>query len=89
VLSYFQIYARGSSVFLSYLKGRNKRDPPAQNEGQVGELFQQGQVTFERLFLRQSQYTWKNIVHELLHLKYLNNGKMLRALLHAYTSDKK
>jgi predicted metal-dependent hydrolase len=46
-----------------------------------------GRLTFDRSILRQSkEERTKIIVHELLHLKYPNHGKMFRALLKAYTS---
>jgi hypothetical protein len=45
-----------------------------------------GRLTFDRSILRQSKdERTKIIVHELLHLKYPNHGKMFRALLKAYT----
>jgi hypothetical protein len=44
-----------------------------------------GRLTFDRSILRQSKKEReKIIVHELLHLKYPNHGKMFRALLKAY-----
>lgn len=44
-----------------------------------------GRLTFDRAMLRQpkSERT-RIIVHELLHLKYPNHGKMFKALLKAY-----
>jgi predicted metal-dependent hydrolase len=46
-----------------------------------------GRLTFDRSILRQpEEERTKIIVHELLHLKYPNHGKMFRALLKAYTS---
>lgn len=48
-----------------------------------------GRLTFDRAMLRQSKNDrTKIIVHELLHLRYPNHGKMFRALLKAYTADK-
>lgn len=47
-----------------------------------------GRLTFDRAILRQPKNErQKIIVHELLHLKYPNHGKMFKALLLAYTSD--
>ena len=47
-----------------------------------------GRLTFDRAILRQPKNErQKIIVHELLHLKYPNHGKMFKALLAAYTSD--
>jgi predicted metal-dependent hydrolase len=47
-----------------------------------------GRLTFDPAILRQSKDVRKKIiVHELLHLKYPNHGKMFRALLNAYTAD--
>ena len=47
-----------------------------------------GRLTFDRAILRLSRDERKKIiVHELLHLKYPNHGKMFRALLNAYTAD--
>ena len=47
-----------------------------------------GRLTFDRSILRQSKDERKKIiVHELLHLKYPNHGKMFRALLIAYTQQ--
>ncbi|PKL66074.1 MAG: hypothetical protein CVV32_02510 [Methanomicrobiales archaeon HGW-Methanomicrobiales-3] len=47
-----------------------------------------GRLTFDRALLRQpkNQRT-RIIVHELLHLKYPNHGKMFKALLKAYTGS--
>lgn len=46
-----------------------------------------GRLTFDRSILRQPKdERIKIIVHELLHLKYPNHGKMFRALLKAYTT---
>jgi predicted metal-dependent hydrolase len=44
-----------------------------------------GRLTFDRSILRQpkSERT-RIIVHELLHLKYPNHGKMFKVLLKAY-----
>lgn len=48
-----------------------------------------GRLTFDPAILQQSEDERKKIiVHELLHLKYPNHGKMFRALLNAYTADK-
>jgi predicted metal-dependent hydrolase len=45
-----------------------------------------GRLTFDRAILRLAKEKRKKIiVHELLHLKYPNHGKMFRALLNAYT----
>ncbi len=45
-----------------------------------------GRLTFDKKLLRQPKDERnKIIVHELLHLKYPNHGKMFRALLKAYT----
>ncbi|MCK9631133.1 MAG: M48 family metallopeptidase [Methanoregula sp.] len=47
-----------------------------------------GRLTFDRTILRLPKDERKKIIiHELLHLKYPNHGKMFRALLKAYTSD--
>jgi len=47
-----------------------------------------GRLTFDRKILRLPKDERKKIIiHELLHLKYPNHGKMFRALLKAYTSD--
>ncbi len=47
-----------------------------------------GRLTFDPAILRQPRNERKKIiVHELLHLKYPNHGKMFRALLNAYTAD--
>ncbi len=47
-----------------------------------------GRLTFDRALLRQPK-TERNriIVHELLHLKYPNHGKMFKVLLEAYTAS--
>ena len=47
-----------------------------------------GRLTFDRAILRQpkSERT-RIIVHELLHLKYPNHGKMFKVLLKAYTAS--
>ncbi|NLD56770.1 MAG: M48 family metallopeptidase [Methanomicrobiales archaeon] len=48
-----------------------------------------GRLTFDRALLRQSKNErTRIIVHELLHLKYPNHGKMFKALLKAYTGSK-
>jgi len=47
-----------------------------------------GRLTFDRAILRLAKNERKKIiVHELLHLKYPNHGKMFRALLKAYTQQ--
>lgn len=47
-----------------------------------------GRLTFDRALLRQSKNDrTRIIVHELLHLKYPNHGKMFKALLKAYTGS--
>ncbi len=44
-----------------------------------------GRLTFDRSILRQPKSEWTRIiVHELLHLKYPNHGKMFKVLLKAY-----
>lgn len=47
-----------------------------------------GRLTFDRGILRQPKVEReKIIVHELLHFRYSNHGKMFRALLKAYTQQ--
>jgi len=47
-----------------------------------------GNLTFDTGLLRQpADFRRKAIVHELLHLKYPNHGKLFRALERAYLSQ--
>ena len=47
-----------------------------------------GRLTFDRTLLRQPKEERNRIiVHELLHLKYPNHGKMFKVLLKAYTAS--
>ena len=47
-----------------------------------------GRLTFDRALLRQpKEERSRIIVHELLHLKYPNHGKMFKILLKAYTAS--
>lgn len=48
----------------------------------------QGRLTFDTDLLRQpAQFRRKVIVHELLHLKVPNHGKLFKALLKAYLQE--
>lgn len=50
----------------------------------------QGNLTFDTALLDQpADFRRKAIVHELLHLKYPNHGKMFRALEKAYSEQNK
>jgi predicted metal-dependent hydrolase len=47
-----------------------------------------GRLTFDRALLCQPKEERNRIiVHELLHLKYPNHGKMFKILLKAYTTS--
>ena len=47
-----------------------------------------GRLTFDRAILRRPKEERNRIiVHELLHLRYPNHGKMFKMLLQAYTSQ--
>ncbi len=47
-----------------------------------------GRLTFNTTLLRESApFRAEVIIHELLHLKILNHGKVFRALLQAYLAD--
>jgi predicted metal-dependent hydrolase len=47
-----------------------------------------GNLTFDIDLLRQpAEFRKESIIHELLHLKYPNHGKMFRALEKAYVED--
>ncbi len=47
-----------------------------------------GRITFNADLLRQpARFRAEVIVHELLHLKVPNHGKLFRALLRSYVSD--
>lgn len=48
-----------------------------------------GRLTFDRELLKKpARFRAEVIVHELLHLKVPNHGKLFRALLRAYLEDR-
>jgi hypothetical protein len=55
-----------------------------------GKCTSEGFITFDIMILKEPQLMRKKIVlHELLHLKYPNHGKMFNTLLHTYLENRK
>jgi predicted metal-dependent hydrolase len=68
-------------------RGRGQGAAHSAHDPQMGKLLHTRAVTFNAELLGESAELRKHvIVHELLHLKVPNHGKVLRALLRAYLS---
>ena len=51
----------------------------------MGQLLKQGRLTFDKSLLNEpEEVRFRVILHELLHLKYPNHGKMFNSLLDTY-----
>ena len=63
-----------------------QRDPYPTDEAKVGELLDDGTFQFQRRAVSRSPVSFRKevIVHELLHMKVPNHGKLFKALLRAY-----
>jgi predicted metal-dependent hydrolase len=62
---------------------------PEEVEAQVASSSSTGRLTFNYDLLRESSnFRMEVIVHELLHLKVPNHGKVFRALLKAYLAER-
>lgn len=50
-----------------------------------GSCSTKGRLTFDDALLKkEKEFTYEKVLHELLHLKYPNHGKMFKTILKAY-----